>query len=246
MRIILENILESCGSWLREKLHDANASGIVLGLSGGIDSALLAAIGEKFLGRDSVMCIIMPCHSDSNDESDAMLMIEKFNLRFMRVDLTSAFDSIISEFAARGENISRISQSNLKARLRMSTLYTYAQTHNYLVCGTSNKSEFLTGYFTKYGDSGVDLMPLADFLKRDVREFAKVLGVPEKIISKAPSAGLYAGQTDENDMGFTYEILDEYLATGNISDQNAKAKIDRMRKVSEHKRKPIPIFRNEI
>lgn len=239
----MQDILNQCGKWLQEKLSNARASGIVLGLSGGIDSAVLTALGVKFLGRENVMNLIMPCHSNSDDEADAMLLIKKFDLKYKRIDLTNAFDNILKEFASQNEIISRESQSNLKARLRMSTLYAYAQNNNYLVCGTSNKSEYLTGYFTKFGDSGVDLMPLANFLKRDIRKLAKILEIPEKIITKAPSAGLYQGQTDENDMGFTYEILDNYLETGNITSEAVKQKIDAMRLRSEHKRQPIPIFK---
>ena len=147
--------------------------------------------------------------------------------------------------AGVGGELSSLTQSNMKARLRMVTLYAFAQSRNMLVCGTSNRSEYETGYFTKYGDSGVDLMPLAGFLKRDIRAMARELHVPERIITKAPSAGLYEGQTDEGDMGFTYDVLDEYLSSGRIDSPEAKQRIDVMRRRSEHKRKPIPIFRPE-
>ncbi len=239
----MQEILKRCGEWLQKQVNNAKADGIVLGLSGGIDSAVLAILGIKFLGRENVLCLKMPCHSNPEDEADADLLIKKFNIKNKKIDLTQAFDSILSEFKSQNEIITRESQSNLKARLRMSTLYAYAQTHNFLVCGTSNKSEYLTGYFTKFGDSGVDLMPLADFLKRDIRKLAVILEIPEKIIKKAPSAGLYQGQTDENDMGFTYEVLDNYLEKGEIINADVKQKIDAMKLRSEHKRQPIPIFK---
>ena len=231
----LRNIITNCGQWLRDELENAHADGIVLGLSGGIDSSVLAA-----LGREKVLGVIMPCHSIEQDEADARLLAESLDVKFIRVDLSGVFDSML---ASIGGEFNSLVKSNMKARLRMVTLYAVAQSKNFLVCGTSNKSEYETGYFTKFGDSGVDLMPLANFLKRDIKKIAKILNVPEKIISKAPSAGLYEGQTDEGDMGFSYETLDEYLATGNINDENARTRIDVMRRRSEHKRKPIPIFK---
>ena len=211
-----------------------------MGLSGGIDSSVLAALGREALGHDGVLGVIIPCHSNPDDESDARLLAGTLDVGFVRVDLSGTFDALCGEL---GGELSSLVQSNMKARLRMVTLYALGQSRGLLVCGTSNRSEYETGYFTKYGDSGSDLMPLVSFLKRDIREMARLLGVPERIISKAPSAGLYAGQTDEGDMGFTYDVLDEYLATGKISDPSARERIDVMRRRSEHKRKPIPIFR---
>ena len=239
----MQNIIVQCEQWLRDEIARAHSSGIVLGLSGGIDSSVLAALGREALGREKVLGIIMPCHSIDEDEADARLLASELDINFMRVDLSGTFDSL-SE--AIGIELNSLAKSNLKARLRMVTLYAVAQTKNFLVCGTSNRSEYETGYFTKYGDSGVDLMPLAGFLKREIREMAKILHVPEKIITKAPSAGLYQGQTDEGDMGFSYEVLDEYLATGKINDNKARERIDSMHSRSEHKRKQIPIFKPDF
>ena len=235
----MRNTIIQCEHWLRDQVSSANAKGIVLGLSGGIDSSVLAALGREALGRDSVLGVIMPCHSIPDDEADARLLAEALDVKFERVDLSGVFDALCAGVTG---SLSSLTKSNMKARLRMVTLYAFAQSRNLLVCGTSNRSEYETGYFTKYGDSGVDLMPLAGFLKRDIRAMAKLLNVPERIITKAPSAGLYEGQTDEGDMGFTYNVLDEYLASGIISDPKAKERIDVMRRRSEHKRKPIPIF----
>ncbi len=236
----MRKIINDCEQWLRAEVSNAHASGIVLGLSGGIDSSVLAALGREALGRESVLGVIMPCHSIDEDEADARLLAEAIDVNFIRVDLSGIFDSMLN---AIGGDFNSLVKSNMKARLRMVTLYAVAQSKNFLVCGTSNKSEFETGYFTKFGDSGVDLMPLANFLKREIREIAKILNVPEKIIIKAPSAGLYEGQTDEGDMGFSYDVLDEYLSTGKLSDDKARERIDVMRRRSEHKRKPIPIFK---
>lgn len=239
----MRNIINQCEQWLHERVEDAKANGIILGLSGGIDSSVLAAIAREALGREGVLGVIMPCHSIREDENDARLLAHELDIEFEKVDLSDTFDTLYGTIELITGNSNELVRSNMKARLRMVTLYALAQSKNLLVCGTSNKSEYETGYFTKYGDSGVDLMPLAGFLKREIREMARVLHVPEKIISKAPSAGLYEGQTDENDMGFTYETLDEYLSSGRIGDEKAKERIDVMRRRSEHKRKPIPIFK---
>ena len=236
-----KSIIE-CEQWLSAQVKEAQASGIVLGLSGGIDSSVLAALGREALGRDGVLGVIMPCHSIPEDEADARLLAEALDVKIEHVDLSGVYDALC---AGIGGKLDALTCSNMKARLRMVTLYALAQSRNLLVCGTSNRSEYETGYFTKYGDSGVDLMPLASYLKRDIREMARILNVPDRIITKAPSAGLYAGQTDESDMGFTYEVLDEYLTSGKIADPQAKQRIDVMRRRSEHKRKPIPIFRPE-
>lgn len=236
----MRDVIIRCEKWLQNEVKSAGASGIILGLSGGIDSSVLAALGREALGHEGVLGVIMPCHSIKNDEDDAVLLAETLNVEYMRVDLSDTFDALCSSI---GSEISTLSLSNIKARLRMVTLYAIGQSKNLLVCGTSNRSEYETGYFTKYGDSGSDLMPLVSFLKREIRAMAKILGVPEKIIAKAPSAGLTEGQTDEGDMGFSYDVLDEYLATGKIDDFSAKEKIDAMHRRSEHKRRAVPIFR---
>ena len=236
----MRDVIIRCEKWLQNEVKSAGASGIILGLSGGIDSSVLSALGREALGHDGVLGVIMPCHSIKNDEEDAVLLAETLNVKYMRVDLSDTFDALCSSI---GSEISTLSLSNIKARLRMVTLYAIGQSKNLLVCGTSNRSEYETGYFTKYGDSGSDLMPLVSFLKREIRAMAKILGVPEKIIAKAPSAGLTEGQTDEGDMGFSYDVLDEYLATGKIDDFSAKEKIDAMHRRSEHKRRAVPIFR---
>ena len=238
--INLRNTIIQCEQWLRDEISGANAQGIVLGLSGGIDSSVLAALGLEALGKNGVLGIIMPCRSIPEDEADARLLAQTLGLNTACVDLSGVFDLLC---AGIGGELDSLTKSNMKARLRMVTLYAFAQSRNFLVCGTSNRSEYETGYFTKYGDSGVDLMPLAGFLKRDIRAMARELHVPERIITKAPSAGLYEGQTDEGDMGFSYDVLDEYLSSGRIDDRKAKERIDVMRRRSEHKRKPIPIFR---
>jgi NAD+ synthase len=229
-------------NWLRQKAKDANAQGVVFGLSGGIDSAVIAGIAKKAF-PDSSLGIIMPCHSDKIDEEHGILVAEKLNLKTSKVDLSNSFDVLLESMAE--ENNNKMAISNLKPRLRMITLYYYAQNNNYLVVGSSNKSELTVGYFTKHGDSGVDLLPLASFVKSEIYELARFLEVPEIIIEKPPTAGLWANQTDEKEMGFSYQVLDRYIKTGEGPEEITN-KIKRMNSVSQHKRIYPPIFELKI
>lgn len=174
----------------------------------------------------------MPIKSNPKDEEDARILAEAIDLNCKKVDLNDGFDALIQTFEKTSVEMAA---SNIKPRLRMLTLYYYAQNNGYMVLSGSNRSEFMTGYFTKYGDSGADLMPLLNLYKTEIFEMAKVLGVPDVIINKKPSAGLWEGQTDEDEFGFTYEELDNYLM--NNSETNSKNLIDKKIKQSEHKRK---------
>ncbi|MBR1418285.1 MAG: NAD(+) synthase [Synergistaceae bacterium] len=235
-----EELVNYIQAWLKARVSEAGARGIIVGLSGGIDSAVVAALGRRAFGRENLLTLIMPCHSDESDANDAILVANSLDINYKIIELDKTFDALANEFSLNNIALSKLAQANLKARLRMSSLYAAAQTLNLLVCGTSNRSEYETGYFTKYGDSASDLLPLADLLKTQVRAIAKYLNIPEKIIIKAPSAGLWANQTDEAEMGFSYEQLDKYLETGE-ADSDVKLKIDAMHARSEHKRKPAPI-----
>lgn len=228
-----EKLQNEIVDWLKCKVKEANCNGIVLGLSGGIDSAVVAALAKKAFPNDT-LGIIMPCYSNEKDEEHAILLADEFNIDVKKVDLSSTFDSLLTELKDDGSN--KLAISNIKPRLRMTTLYYYAQQNNYLVTGTGNKSEFTIGYFTKHGDGGSDLLPIVDLVKEEVRELAKHLGVPDIIITKQPSAGLWENQTDENEMGFTYKELDEYIKTGKTN-EDAKVKIEKLNKISEHKRR---------
>jgi len=213
----------------------------VVGISGGIDSAVTAVLAKRALG-DRVLGLIMPCHSDPTDGEHARLVAAKFGIETEYVDLTPVFDCLVEALPPGG----RLARGNLKPRLRMTTLYYFANSRNYLVAGTGNKSELAVGYFTKYGDGGVDILPLGDLLKIQVRELAHELGIPEEIIAKPPSAGMWEGQTDEDEMGISYEELDKILAaieSGDTSncDQGALARVRAMMAASQHKRNPIPI-----
>lgn len=235
----LDQVCNEAIEWIKNKVEDAGAKGIVLGLSGGIDSAVVAALCKKAF-PDNTLCIMMPCHSNPVDLEHALLVADVLKLNVKKVVLDDTFD-IMKQAVGAQDNDPKLAIANMKSRLRMITLYYHAGANNYLVAGTGNKSELTIGYFTKYGDGGVDLLPLVSFVKKEVKELAKHLGIPEVIISKPPTAGLWENQTDENEMGMTYEELDNYILTGKAS-ENVKNKVDRMNKNSEHKRKPVPQF----
>jgi len=241
--------------WLRRQLNVSGARGFVFGLSGGIDSALVARLCQMAAGPN-VVGVLMPCHSDPQDETDAKLVADHFTIPTMRIDLASTYDHFTEELRKTLATLSpdqlaggptpddikaRVPMANVKPRLRMATLYFVANTLNYMVAGTGNRSELSIGYFTKYGDGGVDLLPIGDMLKSEVRAAARELGVPDPVIEKAPSAGLWLGQTDEGEMGFTYAELEKYLTKGPETVSPALAlRIERLMRGSEHKRSLAP------
>lgn len=234
-------VVESIVKWMQEKAEEAKCQGVVFGMSGGIDSAVIAGLAKRAF-PENCLGIIMPCHSLDEDEEDARLVAEEVGIQLKKVDLTSTYDELMKNL--EGEE-NTMAAANIKPRLRMTALYYNAQMKNYLVSGSSNRSEFKVGYFTKHGDSGVDMLPLANFVKSEVYEIARYLGINEKIIDKAPSAGLWEGQTDEEEMGITYKTIDRYIKTGIIDDFSEKEKIDTLYKITEHKRVFPPIFKYE-
>jgi len=243
---------------MRQQLHASGARGFVVGLSGGIDSAVVARLAQ-LAAPGNVLAAILPCRSDPDDERDAMLVANQFSMTTTRVDLSPAYDSLIAEAqpalagldeAMRSATPSdplrgRVPLANIKPRLRMATLYFFANTLNYLVAGPGNRSELAIGYFTKYGDGGCDLLPLGQLEKSEVRALARDLALPQAIIDRTPSAGLWLGQSDEEEMGFTYAELQRYLEDGPQAVSPALAmRIERLTRSSEHKRQlpPIPDF----
>jgi NAD+ synthase len=209
----MERLTSHLVEWLETQVSASGGGGAVLGLSGGIDSAVVAALCTRAFA-DHTLGVIMPCESDPADAADAHLVAERFALRPCTVDLTATLHTFSAGLAASGgpaPGDDRAALANIKARLRMTTLYAFANHLGYRVIGTGNASELAIGYFTKYGDGGVDLLPLGNLTKTTVRELARHLGVPQPVIDKPPSAGLWSGQTDEGEMGFSYEELDAYL-----------------------------------
>jgi NAD+ synthase len=243
--------------WMREQATVAGARGFVVGLSGGVDSAVVARLCQMATpGR--VVGLIMPCHSDPRDEQDAELLAERGALPAVRIDLAPAYDLLAADLktlflqipkeqapeqgAEAADIRDRVPFANLKPRLRMSTLYFVANSLNYLVAGTGNRSELTIGYFTKYGDGGVDVLPIGHLTKSEVLAMAAELEVPESIIDKPPSAGLWAGQTDEEEMGFSYADLERYLTKGPAGVAPALAmRVERLVRAAEHKRAVPPV-----
>lgn len=247
---------DSIVEWLRQRLNQSGARGFVVGLSGGIDSAVVARLCQA-AAPANIVGVLMPCHSDPGDEADARLVADHFRIPTLRVDLGPAYDrftttmrdAILSlpgdQFPGADEDTAdlraKLPLANVKPRLRMTSLYFVANTLNYLVAGTGNLSELSIGYFTKYGDGGVDLLPIGEMQKSEVRAAAKDLGVPDAVIDKPPSAGLWLGQTDEAEMGFSYAELENYLTDGAERVSPALAmRIERLMRTSEHKRAMAP------
>ena len=228
-------IIDAISKWIKDQVEQAGAKGVVLGLSGGLDSAVVAALAKRSL-KENVFGLILPCYSQKEDEEDANIVASHLQLETCTIDLTSAYDSLIAILPSADKNTT----ANIKPRLRMISLYYFASLKNYLVAGTGNKSEISVGYFTKYGDGGTDILPLGDLLKSQVIEIARKLALPEAIINKPPSAGLWPGQTDEDELKITYEKLDQAIL--DITSNHAKAtppdirsRVEELIKSSEHK-----------
>lgn len=233
-----EQLADKLVSWIKEKVSAAGCRGVVLGMSGGVDSSVVAVLCYRAFPQ-SVLGVIMPCHSSPEDEEHALAVASKFSIPTRTVALEAVFDAMLEALGRENTEpgINRLAETNLKPRLRMLVLYYFANQLDYLVAGASNRSELSTGYFTKYGDGGVDIQPLGSLVKGEVNELAGFLGIPQEIVDKPPSAGLWVGQTDEEELGFSYEELDRYIITGEASDE-VKKKIDYLMATSYHKRLP--------
>lgn len=229
-------------AWIKKQVEEAHKSGVIFGLSGGVDSATVAALSKLAL-EDKVLGLILPCETGPEDMTLASKVAKKFNIKTKEI----ALDNMFSELVKKYPEASPLAKANLKPRLRMATLYYFANSLDYLVVGTGNKSELVVGYFTKYGDGGADILPLGGLLKAEVRKLAANVGVPDEVIKRVPSAGLWEGQTDEGELGITYDELDKVIdaleknRTENISRKSLQ-KVKKMMRDSEHKRRRIPVF----
>lgn len=227
--------------FIRSLIKSSGAEGIVFGNSGGKDCALTGILCK--MACDNTTGIIMPCVSKRNyeiDKTDAEKIAEKYNIKTRVIDLSDTRNELVRALGGK-TNLRDSALVNIAPRLRMTTLYAVAASENRLVAGTGNRSEFYMGYFTKWGDGAYDFNPIADLTVTEVYEFLRFLKAPEFIITKAPSAGLFDGQTDENEMGISYLSIDEFILNGKAS-QHDMAIIERYHKSSEHKRVLPPRF----
>ena len=228
-------------AFIRDLVATSGVKGIVFGNSGGKDSALVGILCKA--ACDDTVGVIMPCASQRNfgsDKEDGDALAEQFGIETRLVDLTPAREAAAAAIGAAAE-INDMSLANIAPRLRMITLYTIAGSEGRLVAGTGNRSEAYMGYFTKWGDGAYDFNPIADLTATEVIEFLDFLDAPLSIRTKAPSAGLYEGQTDEQEMGVTYAAIDRYILTGEAAPED-KAIIDRFHAKSEHKRRPAATY----
>jgi NAD+ synthase len=234
--------------FIKRKVEDAKSKGVVIGLSGGLDSTTTLFLCVEALDKNRVFGLIMPSNeNDEKDAEDAIEVCEKLGVKYRVIEI----NSILESFEKVLNLSNKLVKGNLMARIRMCILYYFANKDNLLVAGTGNKSEYLQGYFTLHGDIACDLMPLGNLYKKDVKELAKELGVPQKIIDKIPTAGLWKEQTDEDELGVYYNELDKILPLleKNLNldkiQKNTGLKMEKIKIVKERfektefKRKPI-------
>ena len=222
--------------FIRSMIDTAGADGIVYGNSGGKDSALVGILCK--MACENTVGIIMPCGSKRNyemDKNDAEKIAQQFGISTQLIDLKKVRDEILNVLKDK-TSLNDSASANIAPRLRMTTLYAIAASENRLVAGTGNRSEGYMGYFTKWGDGAYDFNPIADLTVTEIYEFLRFLKAPDFIIDKAPSAGLFDGQTDEEEMGITYKNIDRLLLSG-MADLQSRAIIERFHESSEHKRK---------
>ncbi len=240
-----ENIIK----FIKEYFEKNNLKGVVLGISGGKDSAVVAALFARALGSENVLGVTLPCHSEKTDASDAKLVADKYGFELLNIDLTNVYDSFVSEINKLGnfseENLLN-SNINIKPRLRMASVYYLAALYSslkggtYVVAGTSNKCELYVGYFTKGGDSTYDIGTLNDYTVDEVIKIGEYLEVPEKVLYKTPSDGL-SNKTDEDKLGVKYKDIASYM-NGEEVNEEAKLKIEKLHKSSLHKFN-IPVYK---
>lgn len=224
--------------WIQKQVIKAKAQGVIVGISGGIDSALVAYLAKEAFPFNS-LGVLIPINPDrAFDLEDGLELTYKLGLKYRIISFEQEYQLIKAKFNLDHNLIN----GNLQARMRMMAIYALAQEHNYLVLGTDNKAEYDLGYFTKYGDGGCDLLPISHLFKSQVFEYAKAVGIPKAILNKTPSAGLWPDQSDEQELGFSYNDYESFCK-GQLDDAQIKAKILNQIKKTNHKRQPIPQFK---
>ena len=254
-----KEFVKKASIFIKETTENSGADGVVLGLSGGIDSAIVAYLCVKALGSSNVHAFILPSNTTSKqDIEDALLVKEELKIDTKNINIEDLHEKYLQscEINQTPRNNEILAKANIKPRIRMTIIYYYATLYNSLVVGTGNKTELSVGYFTKNGDGGVDLLPIGDLYKQDVIKLAQELDVPESIINKPPTAGLLPDQTDEKELGMTYITLDKLLylyleknSSLNEISEELELEIDEVKRIirlyenSEHKRNIPPILK---
>ncbi len=232
-----ESAVEWIRNWFEENGKGCNA---VIGISGGKDSSIVAALCAKALGKERVIGVLMP-NGEQSDIDCSKQLVAHLGIPFYVCNIKKAVDGVLESLQISGVEISRQTIVNLPPRIRMSTLYALSQSNNGRVANTCNLSEDWVGYSTRYGDAAGDFSPLGKLTVQEVKEIGRYLELPLNLVEKVPSDGL-TDRTDEDNLGFTYAVLDKYIRTGICEDEQTKAKIDRLHKLNEFKLKPIPCF----
>ena len=229
---------DACVQWIRGWFEEnGRGCNAVIGISGGKDSSIVAALCVDALGKDRVIGVLMPC-GEQADIDKAQLLVDHLGIRHFIVNIKDAVEGITSAIPFELSDQSRI---NLPPRIRMATLYAVSQSHNGRVANTCNLSEDWVGYSTRYGDSVGDFSPCSHFTVDEVKQIGRLLGLPAELVDKAPSDGL-CGKTDEDNLGFTYAVLDRYIRTGEIDDPVSKERIDRLHRIILFKLQLMPSF----
>lgn len=232
-----ENAVQWIRDWFEENGKGCNA---IVGISGGKDSSVVAALCAQALGKDRVIGVLMP-NGEQPDIDCSRLLVSHLGIPSYVCNIHQAVEGVKQSLTESGVELTRQTLVNLPPRIRMSTLYALSQSKNGRVANTCNLSEDWVGYSTRYGDAAGDFAPLGKLTVQEVKAIGRYLGLPESLVEKAPSDGL-SGKTDEDNLGFTYAVLDKYIRTGVCEDENTKARIDRLHALNEFKLKPIPCY----
>lgn len=236
----VEKVTQNCVNWIKE-FFEENGKGCnaIVGISGGKDSSVTAALCVRALGKERVIGVLMPC-GEQSDISFSKLLVKHLGVRNYTINIKEAVEGVKNSMPKDFE-LTTQTLTNLPARIRMATLYAVAQSNNGRVANTCNLSEDYVGYATRYGDGAGDFSPLANLTVAEVKQIGRYLGLPEELIEKPPIDGL-SGKTDEDNLGFTYAVLDKYIREGEIDDENTKNRVDYLHKINLFKLQLIPSF----
>lgn len=234
-------VKDRCVQWIRDWFDENGKNcNAVVGISGGKDSSIVAALCVEALGRDRVIGVLMP-NGEQSDIDMARKLVDFLDIMNFEVNIQDAVNGVLNNLPFNGYDISEQTITNLPARIRMTTLYAVSQSMNGRVANTCNLSEDWVGYATRYGDGAGDFSPLSQLTVTEIKEIGRVLGLSDDLVDKVPIDGL-CGKTDEDNLGFTYEVLDKYIRTGEIEDEDIKARIDYMHDKNLFKLQLMPSF----